>query len=211
MSVCKTDALAAWRSEQNWCTREDLDLHAARSAASEAVASAISPRVQYGAATADRTPVSALPKRPAIGRLRHLCWCWLEDSNLPPLAYEASALPDELSQLCKLTKGSRRRPRSGSDLVMRRGSAPRPNLDVHHVKERGATGAVGIGVWTHGTRARAHAHTLSQHELGLHGLRLVLWAICPPALAAEGKPCAGYSGFSLELCSDRLSEREKPQ
>ena len=29
------------------------------------------------------------------GRLR---WCWLEDSNLPPLAYEASALPDELSQ-----------------------------------------------------------------------------------------------------------------
>jgi hypothetical protein len=26
-------------------------------------------------------------------------WCWLEDSNLPPLAYEASALPDELSQL----------------------------------------------------------------------------------------------------------------
>lgn len=36
------------------------------------------------------------------GRLR---WCWLEDSNLPPLAYEASALPDELSQLCKLAKG----------------------------------------------------------------------------------------------------------
>ena len=26
-------------------------------------------------------------------------WCWLEDSNLPPLAYAASALPDELSQL----------------------------------------------------------------------------------------------------------------
>jgi hypothetical protein len=25
-------------------------------------------------------------------------WCWLEDSNLPPLAYKASALPDELSQ-----------------------------------------------------------------------------------------------------------------
>ena len=31
-------------------------------------------------------------------------WCWLEDSNLPPLAYEASALPDELSQLGKSTK-----------------------------------------------------------------------------------------------------------
>ena len=69
------------------------------------------------------------------GRLR---WCWLEDSNLPPLAYEASALPDELSQLCKLAKGSRRRSRSRSDLVVRRGSAPRPNLDVHNVKERSA-------------------------------------------------------------------------
>jgi hypothetical protein len=142
------------------------------------------------------------------GRLR---WCWLEDSNLPPLAYEASALPDELSQRCKLTKGSRRRSRSGSDLVVRRGSAPRPDLDVHNVKERGATGAVVIGVWTHGTRACAHAHTLSGHELDLTGLRLVLRAICPPALAAEGRTCAGYSGFSLERCSDRLNELEKPQ
>ena len=25
-------------------------------------------------------------------------WCWLEDSNPAPLAYKASALPDELSQ-----------------------------------------------------------------------------------------------------------------
>lgn len=33
-------------------------------------------------------------------------WCWLEDSNPPPLAYKASALPDELSQPGKLTKGS---------------------------------------------------------------------------------------------------------
>src|SRR5262245_49601890 len=33
-----------------------------------------------------------------------LRWCWLEDSNLPPLAYKASALPDELSQRDKLTK-----------------------------------------------------------------------------------------------------------
>ena len=73
MSVRRTDALAAWRSERIWCTREDLNLHAARAAASEAAASAVSPRV----------PI----------------WCWLEDSNLPPLAYEASALPDELSQL----------------------------------------------------------------------------------------------------------------
>ena len=94
---------------------------------------------------------------------------------------------------------------------MHRGSAPRPNLDVHNVKERGATGAVVIGVWTHGTRACARAQALSGHELGLNGLRLVLRAICPPALAAEGRPCAGYSGFSLERCSDRLKELEKPQ
>jgi hypothetical protein len=44
-------------------------------------------------------------------------WCWLEDSNLPPLAYEASALPDELSQQVKLTKGARRHSLCGSDLV----------------------------------------------------------------------------------------------
>ena len=57
-----------------------------------------------GAATADRTLVSALPKRcPATGRLR-LTWCWLEDSNPPPLAYKASALPDELSQLLQIDK-----------------------------------------------------------------------------------------------------------
>ena len=92
MSVCGTDALAAWRSErargvggaaarkQEWCTREDLNLHAARAAASEAAASAVSPRVlcqecRDGAATADRTPVTALPKRcPATGRLRP----WIE-------------------------------------------------------------------------------------------------------------------------------------
>ena len=94
---------------------------------------------------------------------------------------------------------------------MRRGSAPSPNLDVHNVKERGATGAVVIGVRTHGTRLRAHARSLSAHELGLDVLRLVLRAICPPALAAEGGPCAGYSGFSLELCSEVFIELEKPQ
>jgi hypothetical protein len=103
--------------KQEWCTREDLNLHAVR--------------------------------RPLLRRLRlpfrHECidaaWCWLEDSNLPPLAYEVSALPDELSQhgvgagftfrsdgslwlkvlrseailLGKLTKGSRRHSRCGSE------------------------------------------------------------------------------------------------
>ena len=163
MSVCGTDALAAWRSEQLLVHPGGLEPPCLAAAASEAAASAVSPRV----------PV----------------WCWLEDSNLPPLAYEASALPDELSQLCKLTKGSRRRPRSGGDLVLRRGSAPRPNLDVHNVKERGANrrrshrrmGSCDEGV-------RAHAHTLSGHELSMNVLRLVLRAICPPASAAEGDP-----------------------
>jgi hypothetical protein len=129
-------------------------------------------------------------------------WCWLEDSNLPPLAYEASALPDELSQLRQLTNGSRRRSRSGSDLV----GAPRlgaaSEMDLHNVKERGAAGAVVTGVRTHGSTVRTNARAPSAHEMSFDVLRLVLRAICPPALAAEGEPCAGYSGFSLEPCSD---------
>jgi hypothetical protein len=60
------------------------------------------------------------------GRLR---WCWLEDSNLPPLAYEASNLPDELSQpLRKLTKGSRRRSRHESELAERAGNRRRVQI-----------------------------------------------------------------------------------
>src|SRR5262245_44215030 len=76
MSVCRTDALAACEASYLWCTRKDLNLHAVAAAASEAAASTVSPRVQFqepldGAATADRTPASALPKRcPATGRLR---------------------------------------------------------------------------------------------------------------------------------------------
>ena len=158
-------------ASDDWCTREDLNLHARRAAASEAAASAVSPRVPCrsrsdGTATADRTPVSALPTRcPATGRLRLLWWCWLEDSNLPPLAYEASALPDELSQrLVNGQKGTRRRSRSGSDRAGAPGSAPRPNLDVHNVKERGATGAVVTGERPHAAAsarrdARAPGHT----------------------------------------------------
>jgi hypothetical protein len=208
MSVCKTDALAAWLSErraqdgvavacyQEWCTRKDLNLHAVAAAASEAAASTVSPRVHCqelidGAATADRTPVSAVPKRcPATGRLRPrlMEWCWLEDSNLPPLAYKASALPDELSQLRQLTNGSRRRSRSGSDLV----GAPRlgaaSEVDLHNVKERGAAGALVTGVRTHGSTVRTNARAPSAHEMSFDVLRLVLRAICPPALAAEGNP-----------------------
>jgi hypothetical protein len=75
-SAARRDGVAATR-KQKWCTREDLNLHAVEAAASEAAASAVAPRVHCqsridGAATADRTPVSALPKRcPATGRLRH--------------------------------------------------------------------------------------------------------------------------------------------
>jgi hypothetical protein len=34
-------------------------------------------------------------------------------------------------------------------------------------------------------------------------LRLVFWAICPPASAAEGEPCADYSGIRSETRPDR--------
>jgi hypothetical protein len=101
-----------------------------------------------------------------------------------------------------LTNGSRRRSRSGSDLV----GAPRlgaaSGLDLHNVKERGASGAVVTGVRIHGSSVRRDARAPSAHEMSFDVLRLVLWAICPPASAAEGGPCAGYSGFSLEPCSD---------
>jgi hypothetical protein len=183
-----------------------LNLHAVSAAASEAAASTVSPRVHCpafgdGAATADRTPVppyqsGALPLDdcgPAAA------WCWLEDSNLPPLAYKASALPDELSQICNLTKGSRRRFRSGSDLVVRRGSAPRPNLDVHNVKERGATGAVVIHASSRSGHARKRMRAYPRHT-GDFGIALAL--ICgPSALLPDrrrGDPAPGYSGFSLE-------------
>jgi hypothetical protein len=85
-------------------------------------------------------------------------------------------------------KGTRRRSRSGSDLVGAPGSAPRPNLDVHNVKERGAGGAVVTGERPHARSARTDARALSAHEVSLDVLRLVLRAICPPASAAEGDP-----------------------
>jgi hypothetical protein len=98
-------------------------------------------------------------------------WCWLEDSNLPPLAYEACALPDELSQLRQSTNGSRRRSRSGSDLV----GAPRlgaaSEMDLHNVKERGAAGAVVTGVRTHGSTVRTNARAPSAHEMSFDVLR----------------------------------------
>src|SRR5262245_31780865 len=83
-------------------------------------------------------------------------WCWLEVSNPPPLAYKASALPDELSQPGELTKGARRRSRCGSELERAGNPTPRPILDVHNVKERGATGTVSHAQTKPWPRARAH-------------------------------------------------------
>ena len=86
----------------SWCTREDLNLHAVRRPLlrrlrlpfrHECVIELVpqrrierrSPPYQSGALPLDDCgPV--------------FLWCWLEDSNPPPLAYKASALPDELSQ-----------------------------------------------------------------------------------------------------------------
>ena len=139
-------------------------------------------------------------------------WCWLEDSNLPPLAYEASALPDELSQPWRMgKKGTQRRSRSGSDLVGAPGSAPRPDLDVHNVKEHSAIGAVVTDERPHVASARTDARALPAHEVSLDVLRLILWAIGPPASAAEGEPCAGYSGFSREPCSDHIFGHVTPE
>src|SRR5262245_38006901 len=127
----------------------------------------------------------------------------LHDQAETPADDVAVIFDSVLSQLRKSTNGSRRRSRSGSDLV----GAPRlgaaSGLDVHNVKERGAAGAVVTGFRTHGSSARMNARAPPAHEMSFDVLRLVLWAICPPASAAEGGPCAGYSGFTLvEPCSD---------
>jgi hypothetical protein len=84
-------------------------------------------------------------------------WCWLEDSNPPPLAYKASALPDELSQPGKLKKERGAAPRAEASVLERAGNpTPRPILDVHNVKERGATGTV---VMRKRSPGQEHAHT----------------------------------------------------
>src|SRR5262245_20430451 len=64
----------------------------------------------------------------------------------------------------------------------------RVRIGPHNVKERGAAGAVVTGVRTHGSSARTNARAPSAHEMSFDVLRLVLWAICPPASAAEGGP-----------------------
>ena len=113
-------------------------------------------------ATADRTRFPLTKAVPCHWTIA-ASWCWLEDSNLPPLAYEASALPDELSQLGNRQKDRGAAPGVEATLSVRRGSAPRPNLDVHNVKERGATGAVVTGVRAHGPRTRARMRVRRRH------------------------------------------------
>ena len=135
-------------------------------------------------------------RRPLLRRLRlpfrHECsvlrWCWLEGSNPPPLAYKASALPDELSQLGKLTKRRGAAPDAEASVLERAGDpAPRPILDVHNVKERGATGTV---IQTQAKPvSRACANTRAPKALArfLDVLRVVLRAICPSCLFGGGE------------------------
>jgi hypothetical protein len=125
MSVCRTDALAAWRSEQLLVHPGGLEPPCLAAAASEAVASTVSPRVP-----SRRVGVACW--KHAFGMTAHKQkWCWLEGSNLPPLAYEASALPDELSQHPREEdkKGRGDAPGVEAPCKRRRGSAPRPVKD----------------------------------------------------------------------------------
>jgi hypothetical protein len=76
-------------------------------------------------------------------------------------------------------------------------------MDVHDVKEHGASGAAVTGVEAHDPDARAHVRALLALETSVDLLRLGLRAICPPASAAEGGPCAGYFGLRIEPSSAR--------
>ena len=165
-----------------------LEPPARTAAASEAAASAVSPRVRR--------------------------WCWLEDSNLPPLAYKASALPDELSQPWKMDKRiAAPLPVVEATLLGAPGSAPRPNLRrsrCQRARRQRRRSHSACEICAAGTRARMRAR--SRHTVGcLGGLRVVVRAICPSCLMRRrGWPCAGYSGFSLELRSVRSNEPEEP-
>jgi hypothetical protein len=134
--------------------------------------------------------------------------CWLEDLNLLPLAYEASALPMSQASAANCQRGTRRRPRTGSDLrgAPRLGAAS--EMDIHNVEERGAGSAVVAGVGAHDPGTRACTCTAGAW-IELRVLRLGLRVICPPASTAEGGPCAGYSGFRTESCPTRSIDLEE--
>ena len=91
-----------------------------------------------------------------------------------------------------------------------RHAAPRPILDVHNVKERGATGTVVMRMRSHGSW-HARTRACPRH---MNDFRRFCGSSCgpsaPPAGSAEGKPCAGYSGFGIEPCPARLIVLEEP-
>ena len=76
-------------------------------------------------------------------------------------------------------------------------------MDVHIVKERGANGAVVTVVEAHHPGARTLARALPAQETSFDVVRLNLRSICPPAVPAEGGPCASYSGLRIRPCSAR--------
>ncbi len=125
--------------------------------------------------------------RPLLRRLRlpvsprvHRCWCWLEDSNLPPLAYEASALPDELSQpLRKLTKGSRRRSRPESELAERAGIRRRVQIWTFTMSKSAAPRAPSSFMRMRGRgHARERTRACSRHT---GDVWIVLAVMCGPS------------------------------
>jgi hypothetical protein len=90
--------------------------------------------------------------------------------------------------------------------------APRPILDVHDVKERGATGTVSQTQAKPVPRACANAPRPKALAWFSDALRVVLRAICPSCLFGGGeKPCAGYSGFGIEPCSAQPLVLEDPR
>ena len=90
--------------------------------------------------------------------------------------------------------------------------APRPILDVHDVKERGANRRRSHAQANPWPEACANARAPKAHGWILYVLRVVMRAICPSCLRGGGKvPCAGYSGFVIEPCSGRLLIREEPR
>ena len=107
-------------------------------------------------------------RRPLLRRLRlpfrHECsvlrWCWLEDSNPPPLAYKASALPDELSQPGKLTNGCGAAPDAEASVLERAGVRRRVQFWTFTMSKSAAPPAplsYACEAMARSTRERAHA------------------------------------------------------
>ena len=149
--------------KQVWCTREDLNLHALR--------------------------------RPLLRRLRlpfrHECivlrWCWLEDSNPPPLAYKASALPDELSQLLNRQKDRGAAPDAEATLLERAAVRRRVQFWTFTMSKSAAPPAPLVKRKPNQCPEHARTRARPRHWQGF-------WMFCgsscgpsaPPACSAEG-------------------------